>query len=399
MEFMASKNVKYFLDKIFFIYLVAFPFGQLFKLYLPLNSHFVPLLLVDVLTVFFIPFFISSLKQIGKISKAFLYFILTGLFSLVLYSHFDVEAITAPSLYLLRLLGILSLYFYVSGRFVKPQQKEILIKALSLVGVVTAVSAWFGYFAFPDFKAFEVWGWDDHLYRLIGTFLDPGFTGIILVFGFLSAYFVYLSKKDKIYFYFAAFIFISILFTYSRSSYLALIFSFPVLLRRSKTGFKKTLALFCIIFAVGIYLLPRPYGEGVKLTRVSSIEARLLNYRQTFEIFKSSPVFGVGYNNICNVRVVLHRDDPSSHSCKGADSSILFLLATTGIVGFTFFVYFVRRVLKKAHGHHAKPLLISSLVALFVHSLFVNSLVYPWVMGWVAILIPSDLTQENAPLA
>ena len=84
-----------------------------------------------------------------------------------------------------------------------------------------------------------IWGWDDHLYRLIGTFLDPGFTAIILVFGFLTSLAYYLKPaapkggfKNKYFLLISIFLFVSILFTYSRAGYIALIVGMGIYYRK-----------------------------------------------------------------------------------------------------------------------------------------------------------------------
>ena len=47
----------------------------------------------------------------------------------------------------------------------------------------------FNYFIFPDVRSLAVDQWDPHYYRLVGSLLDPGFTGIILV--------LFFSDKNK----------------------------------------------------------------------------------------------------------------------------------------------------------------------------------------------------------
>ena len=109
---------------------------------------------------------------------------------------------------------------------------------------------------------------------------------------------------------------------------------------------KKRIKWFVVlIIALGImiFLLPRPSSEGVKLERAFSILLRLKNYKETIVIWQNSPLFGVGYNNLCFARnKFIGEANYLSHSCSGSDSSILALIATTGILGFIFFIEFIK---------------------------------------------------------
>ena len=78
-------------------------------------------------------------------------------------------------------------------------------------------------------------------------------------------------------------------------------------------------------------------------------------------------------------------------SCSGSDSSLLFVFATTGIVGLMIFLY-AGRVMFSSTGRAVYGIaFVSSLVAVLIHSLFLNSLFYPWVMGWMGILLAISL--------
>ena len=144
-----------------------------------------------------------------------------------------------------------------------------------------------------------------------------------------------------------------------------------------------------------ILLLPRTAGEGVRLERTSSIYARFANYQKSSEIFNLSPVFGVGYNNLCLVKSDLG-ENPNTRSCSGLDSSLWVVLATTGVVGLMILIGSGKQVLNKLNNNMYAKVFITCLWALLVHSLFVNSLFYPWVMGWMGILLAISLTQKTS---
>jgi hypothetical protein len=72
-----------------------------------------------------------------------------------------------------------------------------------------------------------------------------------------------------------------------------------------------------------------------------------------------------------------------SKAAAGMDSSLLFVAATTGIIGAAAYIYLLFSMIR--NGKKSR-FYIASFAALLVHSLFVNSLFYPWVMIWMWIL-------------
>jgi O-antigen ligase len=167
--------------------------------------------------------------------------------------------------------------------------------------------------------------------------------------------------------------------TYSRSSYLAYLVGISVV-----AWIKKSPKLFLAAFLLGvltILILPRPSGsEGVRLEREESAWARVDNWKQSLTIWVKHPVFGVGFNTYRYAQKkerFLEDDWQENHAGAGADSSLLFVLATTGLLGFLSYGFLGWQMLK------LKSLVVkASLIALLIHSFFLNSLFYPWVMLW-----------------
>jgi len=153
---------------------------------------------------------------------------------------------------------------------------------------------------------------------------------------------------------------------------------------------KKIIKYFVIlasIFLVLLILVPRIASEGTRLERTASIFARVENYQQTLEIIKRNPLFGVGFNNLCPARISLFKGDVESHACSGSDSSVLLIFSTTGIIGLIVFLYVVYKIYLNLEKGTYGLIFMSSSVAIFSHSIFVQSLFYPWVMGWMGILL------------
>ena len=247
---------------------------------------------------------------------------------------------------------------------------SLAVKPLYLIWFSSLIAG-FGllqYWLVPDTRWLLSLNWDEHYYRLLSTLFDPNFTGIILVLGLVLIYF-YRQKSGWLYGLHLA----ALLLTYSRSSYLALLaVAFYLALIKKKLK----LILFIILFLFSLLLLPRPGGEGVKLERLFSIEQRFDSYREGISLWQKSPLFGLGFNTLR-----YYRQDSVSHAAAGVDSSLIFILATTGVVGLLTYLN-----LLKALWWKSLPIRVS-LVALLVHSLFVNSLFYSFTLIWLFSLV------------
>jgi O-antigen ligase len=122
-------------------------------------------------------------------------------------------------------------------------------------------------------------------------------------------------------------------------------------------------------------LLPRPAGEGTKLERTSSVNAKYVNYKEGFSLFQKSPVFGFGYNNLPIIR------PNASHSQSGFDSSLLTILTTTGVIGTILFILGLSQLFIKSN-----LAVQTMIIAILVHSLFSNSLLYPFTLLFLVLI-------------
>jgi hypothetical protein len=271
----------------------------------------------------------------------------------------------------------MSLYLYQSQTLTRDYLENLLLKVFGLI----ALLGWVQYLLIPDLRFLKFFSWDDHLNRLTGSFLDPGYMGIIMVLASLYSITLYFEHKKKKYLYYCLSFCVTVFLTYSRASLLSLLLSLCfVLLRIKKIRY---LFILLVIFIFALFALPRSESEGVKLERTQSIANRFQNYKETTVIFLQNPLFGVGFNTICSEKIRLFKDKGvSSHSCSGADSSILFILATSGVIGFVTFITAIKAFIRELDTKSLffKLLFAPSLVAILVHSLFSNTLFYLWVL-------------------
>lgn len=144
-----------------------------------------------------------------------------------------------------------------------------------------------------------------------------------------------------------------------------------------------------LLLSVTLIILPRaPGGEGVKLERTSSIQARIINWQNSLKIFLDHPLIGVGFNTYRYAQkdygfletLVWQK----SHAGAGADSSLLFVAATTGIIGLVFYLRYIGVWWKLSA---IRPVLRLSLAALLAHSFFLNSLFYPFLLFWLSLIL------------
>jgi len=237
------------------------------------------------------------------------------------------------------------------------------------------------YWLYPDLGPLTFLGWDPHLYRLAGLLFDPNFTGLYLVFTFLILTGLFLSPKTKNkkgILFLMAISYLALALTFSRSSYLALLIGVFFLLWWQKK--RIFFIFFGAFFALTLIFLPKPAGEGVNLSRTSTIYLRLENYQEGLSLFAQKPILGWGFNTYRYARekALGIKEDIPQHSGASNDASLIFVLATTGILGFFFFLKTLLETLFSFPPVHLKnQAALALILAFFVHSFFNNSLFYP----------------------
>ena len=323
---------------------------------------------------------------------------------------------TLPALlYLLRLWMYLFIPEIVIFALIKVKDVYEIIKALLFTFLIIVIAGLIQYIWIPDFHFLQFWGWDNHLYRLASTLLDPGFAGIILALGIILLFplLTYnLTKRSILLFIFTIIGILSLALTFSRASYVAFIAA--ILAWYLST--RKIIPIIGLIIAliISIQLAPKPAGEGVNLARTSTINFRLTNWTNSWNIFINNQLWGIGYNRYRYVQHELGILDNSnwqeSHSASGTDSSALFLLATTGVIGTITFIIFVtittasifsvnKTMIKRRNSsavdiiyNHLPHITLASLITIFIHGMFHNTWFYPFTLCWIMILIGTTIT-------
>lgn len=375
---------------------IVFPFGQLTRLPLGIPSVNVSLIdpiIVLILLVWLCWHILKKKKiKLPPLAKPIFGFISIAFISWALNipSRSSGEAIIAL-LYLLRWVAYAGIYFVtwdISSPFHGP-----FTQMLVWVGLITSILGLLQYFFLPDTRFLYYSGWDEHYYRVIGSFLDPGFTGMIYVLALIlliSLYWEAFYKRKSLFtvnYSLLTILYLAFALTYSRASYLAFLVGMGVIAWMKKS-WKFFVAVF-LVLVITVLLLPRPGGEGVTLTRSKSVEARVRNYKNVLKIVGDHPVLGVGFNFYRYAQRdygALSEDWQTSHAGAGADSSLFFVLATTGILGLVFYLWLLWEMVK------IRP---TATLALIAHSFFNNSLFYSWIMLWMWILLGAKESKQG----
>jgi O-antigen ligase len=374
------------LKKIFIFVLFLFPLGEIFRIDFGNGLVIKPLDMgIGILIFFwlFLKFFNKEKIKRTDILIPFLLFTLSGLFALIINNlHLSLNEFVISFLYLSRWIIYAGLFFVVSdfdGEFREKISRTLIILGSLMVGL-----GYVQYLYYSNLENLRYLGWDEHMYRLFSSFLDPNFAGAFFVLFFLFLINIFLKKKNILVGLLSILTLGSVFLTFSRSGLIMLLVASCLLFILNN---KKILIVFLLIFVFIVLGISSKYFNisNINLFRVVSSEARLETAKNAIEIFRRNPVFGVGFNayryaqyryGFRNVASI------SSHADSSPDNSLLFVLATTGIVGFSMFIFLWFKILKSV-----SVLGIASIVGIFVDSLFINSLFYSLIMFWLWITL------------
>ncbi len=351
--------------------------------------------------------------RFSRLLQTLLLFLAVAVFSL-LYSLLALPAseVLAGGLYLLRLvfyLGLLPCSYWLIGR----QQLPALHNWLIFIALALAAGGFLQLQILPDLEELaKSAGYDPHINRLVGSWLDPNFIG-----GYFAAASLFLvslalyrpTDRVRILLFITSAALLPALFlTYSRSAWLAFLCGLLVL---GLLKARRLLIIVLIIGAIGLSVSDRAQQRaGELVTSMTSVlfntsenpdptaRLRIQNWEQTLELIGQKPLLGHGYNNLAAVKMsegFIKSEDV--HSASGSDSSLLTLTATTGFAGLLVFLYFLWLILRdswQTWRRTTRPELAGWSLGLFiitltllVHSNFVNSLFFPQILLFYLPLI------------
>ena len=428
---------------IFFLLAVKKPFWALIILLaLPALGEYSRLEFLGrsvVLSDIFIPVFELTLlwsfrdkfidPRLTKVIKTLLIFMVLAAFSLLLaLLVLPFTDILQSGLYLFRLV----LYFGLipcSWLLIDPAREKPLQYWLIVIALCVAATGFLQLQFLPNLEDLaKTAGYDPHINRLVGSWLDPNFIGGY--FAVVSVFFLSLAVYEKhnntrlLLLGTSTVLLIALFLTYSRSAYLSFLVGIFILgIMKART----LLIVILIIGGIGLASSERAQQRVDELvTSMTSVlfntaenpdptaRLRIQNWEQTLELIGQKPWFGHGYNTLSYVKLnegFIKSEDV--HSASGSDSSLLTITATTGIIGLLVFLFFIFLILRDSlltwlhdqdHQHKAWGLGVFIVtLSLLVHSNFVNSLIFPQMMLFYLPLIgffyrpPSKKTATPPP--
>lgn len=320
-----------------------------------------------------------------------MYFVIFSIIGLIGSSFvFPLIVVLKGALYTVRWLAYCLVIRGIEGK----EEKEEKDRKQNIILIVASVLATLGFlqlWLLPSISQNLVhqFAFDSHVGRLFATWFDPNFLGGFLVvalllslgekpFDLVRSRSPLVAQGKGLKGMLIGIIGVAILLTFSRSSYLALVMGILVYF-----GFKSPKLigiLVAIVLAITSFVTPVRQRVVGAISLDITARQRLESWSEAWQIIKVNPVVGVGYNLYGQAREEVgfrykNFNMPYNPAQAGADSSLLTIWATAGIGGLLVYLLLFWKIWR--FGSVAKK---SAILALFVHSLFVNSLLLPPMM-------------------
>lgn len=299
-----------------------------------------------------------------------------GISLLLSYQSYTAFENLFATLYFFRLIfyAVFGLYMYYDLK----KHFSILTLANIFFGfsLLVLIVSYLQFFFYSNIGNIAYLGWDPHVNRMVGMYLDPPIAISVYSALLFLSYRFYRITHAKRFVFISMFFCIAILLTYSRGGFIAFgisLFYFLFQLKKYKVVLSVLIAfiLFVVFFSTNL--------ESTNFFRTTSISARAKDYVLGLRIVHDRRLLGIGYNHIraeksefeTSISVVPFN---SSHSGGSFHSSMLIVLVTTGVIGLvlfcialikTFFQYSYMRTI---------------LLFLFVFSFFDNIILHPIIL-------------------
>jgi len=388
--------------KIFSILLILiFPLAEIGRIQF---SNGVAISLNDVFLIFLIiawVVYIARKKRNfnkAQLFKPIVIFSSIGLVSLLLnFINLNLGSFLISFLYLVRWVSYALLYFIFREFDTKFKLK--INYAMLISGSIVVLLGFVQYFFYPSLRNLYYLGWDEHLYRLFSSFLDPNFAGaffVIYIFfaiSFISGFFKKREwRKFSIVSILVFFALVALYLTYSRSALIMLAVSTVIYLYLINK--KKFILLILLGIFLSIFILPKSFQtEGTNFLRAASSESRVQTAKEAISVIEKNPIYGVGFNAYRYARNQQGMNGANwevSHGAAGTDDSFLFVLATTGAIGLVSFAWLIYKIFKLGKINLKKNklavVLLSIITGLIFNSIFVNSFFYVLILEWIWIM-------------
>ncbi len=386
---------------IFFISIAA---GQLTKFF---SGTTPSATLLDLIILFFCVVGLYQLK--GKLAKpnpiifSALLFCSIALLSLLFTPlNLSLNEYFISGSYIIRIF-IYSLFVWIIFSGGLKIIKENLINIFFYSTLTLAILGLLQLIFIPNLMFLNKYSWDPHYFRTVSTFLDPNFLGAFLVIGLLLLITKQVSVsplQQKILF---IIIYLAFVTTFSRGAALTLITSLLTLslLLKSLKLFSLTIIL-TAGFAIAFFAYTTFVSSPRNIDRTQSASYRIDSWQQGITMFQAYPIHGVGFNSYkyaLDQLALVHEGYTNSRGATTNDSSLVYVLATTGSIGMIFYFNFFWQLLSTSlisfkQGSVLAAVFFSSIVGLTFQSFFSNTLFYPFLLMWILLAAVSLKTSR-----
>jgi uncharacterized membrane protein YhdT len=316
--------------------------------------------------------------------------------------------------YLLRWLAYFGLYVAAINLLRRDDVLGLLsafdaaVLLFAIFGIVQAAFLpGFAQLVYPESVLYA--DWDPQGHRLVSTFLDPNYAGALLTIGLLL-YAGRLSSGARVPVWRVGVLLTALLLTLSRSSFAALGVGLVVvlLIRGFSTRMLKVVGVLALLATPAIPRLITFAAAFNKLSVDASALQRFIAWSRALRVFADSPIVGVGFNTYGYVGR-FYGFDATGTSAFALDGGLLFIAVMTGVVGLALYVAMLAFVMLRSRKLWRDSTASSQergvgvgvaaiTVAMVVHSLFVNSLLLPFLMEplWLLWAVPFIVMRSRA---
>lgn len=374
---------------------IIFALGQVGRI--PIQNGLVVNLLDGVVGVGVIVLFIRHLwikKIVMPGSRYLLFFSSVSLLALAINSlRYGFPETFVAFLYLLRLVSYWLLFYLVRSI---PGQRIIIRKTLLGAGLGVTFLGYIQYIFYPSLRNLFYLGWDEHLFRMFSTFLDPNFAGAF--FALLIPFICGFLLQEKRNLYRVSYVFLVLLslvalyLTYSRTG--LIMFVAGIIAFFAVYGKKRYAVIGLTLVLAGFVLFANKHIEGLNPLRMASTMARLETVQNGLKIFSQNSLIGVGFNayRYEQIRQGFRPGEVAyvSHADSGVDNSYVLLLATSGVIGSILYGIFMYKAVVSSFMSNRKSeraVVVSMTVSFLVGGLFINLLFYPPLLFFMLVVL------------
>lgn len=299
--------------------------------------------------------------------------------------------------YLFRWLAYFGVYL-AAINFLRPADISAVWRTLEGVILVFAAFGIVQSLFLPGFAqiVFPDQNWDVQGHRLVSTFLDPNFAGEFIVIGLLVMI-ARMAFGVECRLWKPLLLFAALVLTISRSSLLGFVAG-GVVIALVRGHSRRVLGLSILMGLLTLPFLPLIIRFAMDFGRFSvegSAAVRIVSWLRALEVFADNPILGIGFNTYGFVQGT-YGWLPGSGSDFTLDGGLLFVAVMTGLVGVALYSAMILLVLIRCYHIWKDPSrtgedrglalgVVAATISLVVHSIFLNSLLYTFLMEvlWV----------------